>query len=130
MLYLFKSLRHFYRSAWAYFSCLNYVFWSSYGRLCCSSVTAESEICMGRRHNSIFSDCHVPSYPVWMDLMLLIHSEQVEDYIKVLGKGSHSNFRICQIKLGEKSLREHKIIHKQDQKNYNILFHPKKHFFC
>lgn len=50
-------------------------------------------------HGNIFSDCHAPSYPVWMDSMLLIHSEQVEDDIKVLAKSSHSNFRI---KLGGK----------------------------
>lgn len=66
-----------------------------------------------------------------MDSVLLIHSEQVEDDIKVLEKSSHSSFRICQMKLGgEKGLSEHKIIHKQDQKNDGVLFHPKKHFFC
>lgn len=65
-----------------------------------------------------------------MDSMLLVHNEQVEDDVKVLEKNSHSNFRIYQTKLGEKSLSKHKIIHKQDQRNYVILFDPKKHFFC
>lgn len=37
-----------------------------------------------------------------MDLMLLIHNEHIEDDLKVLEKSSHSNFTICQIKLGGK----------------------------
>lgn len=63
-----------------------------------------------------------------MDLMLLVRSEQVEDDIKVLEKGTHSNFRIFQIKLGGKKPQSIKLFINRTRKMMVFSFILKSAF--